>query len=159
MRNCQREEVVSYFRCWRSFLFFLRKLLSFCWTKMAATLRPYLNAVRSTLTASMCLENFDSQVVERHNKPEVEVRSGKELLLTPVVISRNERESSYWRFHQFPQDKHRSKAGWRDREDSLQEIHAFYDDAGRTFCDSPKKACGRVRHQFLDNQFSHRADV
>ncbi|KAK8774230.1 hypothetical protein V5799_011238 [Amblyomma americanum] len=40
----------------------------------------------------MCLENFSSQVVERHNKPEVEVRSSKELLLTPVVISRNEKE-------------------------------------------------------------------
>ncbi|RWS08450.1 actin-related protein 2/3 complex subunit 4-like protein, partial [Dinothrombium tinctorium] len=31
-------------------------------------------------------------VVERHNKPEVEVRSNKELLLNPVVISRNEKE-------------------------------------------------------------------
>ena len=40
----------------------------------AATLKPYLNAVRSTLTAALCLENFESQVVERHNKPEVEVR-------------------------------------------------------------------------------------
>ncbi|KAG8192720.1 hypothetical protein JTE90_009743 [Oedothorax gibbosus] len=59
---------------------------------MSATLRPYLTAVRHTLTAAMCLENFSSQVVERHNKPEVEVRSGKELLLTPVVISRNEKE-------------------------------------------------------------------
>ncbi|XP_071476974.1 actin-related protein 2/3 complex subunit 4 [Diadema setosum] len=59
---------------------------------MAATLRPYLNAVRSTLTAAMCLENFSSQVVERHNKPEVEVRSSKELLLAPQIISRNERE-------------------------------------------------------------------
>nr|XP_054749943.1 actin-related protein 2/3 complex subunit 4-like [Lytechinus pictus] len=60
--------------------------------KSAATLRPYLNAVRSTLTAAMCLENFSSQVVERHNKPEVEVRSSKELLLAPVSVSRNERE-------------------------------------------------------------------
>ncbi|XP_074644660.1 actin-related protein 2/3 complex subunit 4 [Tubulanus polymorphus] len=59
---------------------------------MAATLKPYLNAVRHTLTAAMCLENFSSQVVERHNKPEVEVRSSKELLLTPVMISRNEKE-------------------------------------------------------------------
>ncbi|GFQ97825.1 hypothetical protein TNCT_166481 [Trichonephila clavata] len=59
---------------------------------MSATLRPYLTAVRHTLNAAMCLENFSSQVVERHNKPEVEVRSGKELLLTPVVISRNEKE-------------------------------------------------------------------
>ena len=40
----------------------------------------------------MCLENFESQMVERHNKPEVEVRSNKELLLTPLVVSRNEKE-------------------------------------------------------------------
>lgn len=59
---------------------------------MSATLKPYLTAVRHTLTAAMCLHNFSSQVVERHNKPEVEVRSSKELLLNPVVISRNEKE-------------------------------------------------------------------
>lgn len=59
---------------------------------MAATLRPYLNAVRSTLEAAMCLENFASQVVERHVKPEVEVHSSKELLLAPVCIARNEKE-------------------------------------------------------------------
>lgn len=59
---------------------------------MSATLKPYLNAVRATLTATMCLENFSSQIVERHNKPEVEVRSSKELLLTPVIVSRNEKE-------------------------------------------------------------------
>lgn len=40
----------------------------------------------------MCLDHFSSQVVERHNKPEVEVRTSKELLLTPIIISRNERE-------------------------------------------------------------------
>ena len=40
----------------------------------SATLKPYLTAVRNTLTAAMCLENFSSQVVERHNKPEVEVK-------------------------------------------------------------------------------------
>ncbi|KAJ3127603.1 Arp complex subunit, partial [Irineochytrium annulatum] len=56
------------------------------------TLRPYLAAVRATLTAALCLENFGSQVVERHNKPEVEARMSKEALLTPVVISRNENE-------------------------------------------------------------------
>ncbi|ESO03545.1 hypothetical protein HELRODRAFT_173246 [Helobdella robusta] len=59
---------------------------------MSATLQPYLKAVRNTLTAAICVENFSSQVVERHNKPEVEVRTSKELLLTPVVISRNEKE-------------------------------------------------------------------
>ncbi|VDI19299.1 actin related protein 2/3 complex, subunit 4 [Mytilus galloprovincialis] len=58
----------------------------------SATLKPYLNAIKHTLTAAICVQNFNSQVVERHNKPEVEVKSSKELLLTPVVISRNEKE-------------------------------------------------------------------
>lgn len=48
-------------------------ILSFI-SPQTATLRPYLNAVRATLQAAVCLENFSSQVVERHNKPEVEVR-------------------------------------------------------------------------------------
>merc|ERR1712150_129573 len=60
--------------------------------EMAATLKPYLTAIKNTLTAAICVQNFNSQVVERHNKPEVEVKSSKELLLTPVVISRNEKE-------------------------------------------------------------------
>ncbi|CAH8829408.1 unnamed protein product [Trichobilharzia szidati] len=55
-------------------------------------LKPYLNAVRHTLNAALCVQNFSSQVVERHNKPEVEVKTSKELLLNPVVISRNEKE-------------------------------------------------------------------
>ncbi|XP_045166758.1 actin-related protein 2/3 complex subunit 4 isoform X2 [Mercenaria mercenaria] len=59
---------------------------------MSATLKPYLTAIRHTLEAAMCLQNFNSQNVERHNKPEVEVKSSKELLLTPVVISRNKQE-------------------------------------------------------------------
>ncbi|XP_062521421.1 actin-related protein 2/3 complex subunit 4 [Corticium candelabrum] len=59
---------------------------------MSATLKPYLSAVRATLEAAMCLENFNSQIVERHNKPEVEIRSNKEVLLSPVVVSRNEKE-------------------------------------------------------------------
>lgn len=49
-------------------------LLSLAFLPQTATLRPYLNAVRATLQAALCLENFSSQVVERHNKPEVEVR-------------------------------------------------------------------------------------
>lgn len=68
-------------------------------------LKPYLNAIRSTLTAALCLENFASQIVERHNKPEVEaayvlfclqvgnlVRQSAELLLNPVVITRSKFE-------------------------------------------------------------------
>ena len=30
--------------------------------RMAATLKPYLNCVRSSLTAALCIQNFDSQV-------------------------------------------------------------------------------------------------
>lgn len=37
-------------------------------------LQPYLDCVRATLTAAMCLQNFASQEVERHNKPEIEAR-------------------------------------------------------------------------------------
>lgn len=59
---------------------------------MSLTLAPYLLAIRRTLEASICLINFNSQVVERHNKPEIEVRNSKELILNPVVISRNEKE-------------------------------------------------------------------
>ena len=59
---------------------------------MSATLKPYLNAVRATLEAAMCMDKFSSQVVERHVKPEVEVQSSKELLLAPVCVARNEKE-------------------------------------------------------------------
>jgi len=40
----------------------------------------------------MCLENFSSQKVERHNKPEIEVQESPELLLNPVIVSRNDKE-------------------------------------------------------------------
>jgi actin related protein 2/3 complex subunit 4 len=48
--------------------------------------------VRATLTASLSIENFASQVVERHNAPEVETRKTIEALLTPLLISRNASE-------------------------------------------------------------------
>merc|ERR1712194_76854 len=47
---------------------------------------------KHTLNAALCLRSFASQVVERHNKPEVEARMNKELLLQPMVIARNEKE-------------------------------------------------------------------
>eukprot|EP01116_Phalansterium_solitarium_P001551 TRINITY_DN11361_c0_g1_i1.p1 TRINITY_DN11361_c0_g1~~TRINITY_DN11361_c0_g1_i1.p1 ORF type:complete len:171 (-),score=32.72 TRINITY_DN11361_c0_g1_i1:191-703(-) len=59
---------------------------------MSQALKPYLNAVRHTVDAALCLQNFGSMNVERHNKPEVEARTNKELLLNPVVISRNAKE-------------------------------------------------------------------
>ena len=36
-------------------------------------LKPYLDCIKATLQAALCVENFASQIVERHNKPEVEV--------------------------------------------------------------------------------------
>eukprot|EP00127_Corallochytrium_limacisporum_P001061 Clim_evm8s36 gene=Clim_evmTU8s36 len=59
---------------------------------MSNTLKPYLAAVRTTLDAAMCLRNFGSQVVERYNQPEVEVKRSPELLLRPVIVSRNDKE-------------------------------------------------------------------
>ena len=61
-------------------------------TQLFQSTTPYLRAVKRTLQASMCLENFASQKIERHNKPEVEVKSSSEVLLGSVVLSRNERE-------------------------------------------------------------------
>jgi len=59
---------------------------------MAQTIAAYLKAIRSTLDAALSVRNFASQVVERHNKPEVEARMNKELLLQPLVVARNEGE-------------------------------------------------------------------
>ncbi|KAG4301972.1 hypothetical protein PCK1_001948, partial [Pneumocystis canis] len=58
----------------------------------ANSLRLYLQCVRSTLTAALCIQDFASQIVERHNKPEIEAKTSIETLLNPVIISRNENE-------------------------------------------------------------------
>ncbi|XP_066385612.1 actin-related protein 2/3 complex subunit 4-like isoform X1 [Miscanthus floridulus] len=52
-------------------------------THQANTLRLYLTCIRNTLEAAMCLHNFPCQEVERHNKPEVELKTSPELLLNP----------------------------------------------------------------------------
>ena len=61
-------------------------------TRGASALQLYLDAVAQTLHAALCLTNFASQIVERHNKPEVEVEHDKELLLNPTTIHRSEHE-------------------------------------------------------------------
>ena len=82
----------------------------------SSALRPYLDAIKETLNAALCLQNFASQIVERHNKPEVEIRcappttsttratrvhlccasacsrGSKELQLNPITICRTEQE-------------------------------------------------------------------
>ncbi|CAI7628799.1 hypothetical protein DTO013E5_4467 [Penicillium roqueforti] len=59
---------------------------------MSQSLRPYLQAVRSSLTAALTISNFASQTSERHNCPEIEANSSPEILLNPLHISRNENE-------------------------------------------------------------------
>ncbi|EEB07164.1 ARP2/3 actin-organizing complex subunit Arc4 [Schizosaccharomyces japonicus yFS275] len=59
---------------------------------MSNTLKPYLSAVRASLTAALALEHFSSQIIERQSLPEVEVAKTREVLLKPLVISRNEQE-------------------------------------------------------------------
>ena len=61
-------------------------------SQAVTTLQPYLNAIRATLKAALCIDNFASQDVERHNKPEVETRMSHEVLLNPVLISRTPNE-------------------------------------------------------------------
>ncbi|KAI0021445.1 hypothetical protein F4780DRAFT_790307 [Xylariomycetidae sp. FL0641] len=60
--------------------------------KVSQSLRPYLQCVRSTLTAALCLSNFASQTSERHNVPEIEAQTSPEVLMNPLVIARNENE-------------------------------------------------------------------
>jgi actin related protein 2/3 complex subunit 4 len=48
--------------------------------------------VRSSLTAALTLSNFASQTTERHNVPEIEAQTSPEVVLTPLVIARNENE-------------------------------------------------------------------
>ncbi|KAH8648360.1 hypothetical protein BX600DRAFT_442651 [Xylariales sp. PMI_506] len=59
---------------------------------MSQSLRPYLQCVRSSLTAALCLSNFASQTSERHNVPEIEAQTSPEVLLNPLVVARNENE-------------------------------------------------------------------
>lgn len=60
---------------------------------MATSLRPYLTSIRTALESALCLRNFPSQDIERLNRPEVETRTNKELLLPAVPIVRSEKEA------------------------------------------------------------------
>jgi actin related protein 2/3 complex subunit 4 len=59
---------------------------------MAEILKPYLCIIRDTLDFALDLRNFPSQIYERINRPQVEVRENDELLMKPIIISRNEDE-------------------------------------------------------------------
>ncbi|KAG9391088.1 ARP2/3 complex, 20kDa subunit (P20-Arc) [Carpediemonas membranifera] len=57
--------------------------------------QAFIQTVRETLDAALCIENFPSQIVERHNKPEVETRMNPELILNPVTICRTIHEKVF----------------------------------------------------------------
>ncbi|CAK9054023.1 unnamed protein product [Durusdinium trenchii] len=59
---------------------------------MAHTLAPYLEVIRHTLNAALCLQNYPSQVVERQSRPEIEFKDTAAVILKPLVIARDENE-------------------------------------------------------------------
>jgi actin related protein 2/3 complex subunit 4 len=62
---------------------------------MSGPLTLYLNAIRRSLQAALCLRNFASQEVERHNKPEIETGNSPSLIAHPITIARSELECVY----------------------------------------------------------------
>jgi len=58
----------------------------------AVAKKPYYDSIRSMLHAALCLSNFPSMKVECHNKPEIEMPSAKEVIMTPYILSRSEGE-------------------------------------------------------------------
>jgi actin related protein 2/3 complex, subunit 4 len=48
----------------------------------------YAQDLADVLCRALCLRSFPCQNVERHNKPEIEFGTSKELLLPPITISR-----------------------------------------------------------------------
>ncbi|RNF02637.1 ARP2/3 complex subunit [Trypanosoma rangeli] len=68
---------------------------------MATAYLPYYECIRRTLHAALCIGNYPSRTVERHNKPEIEVadriahtgEGNVQELLNPIRIARSEQES------------------------------------------------------------------
>ena len=59
---------------------------------MAEVLKPYLCIIRDALDFALDLRNFPSQLYEKLNRPQVEVKESDELLMKPIVVCRNEDE-------------------------------------------------------------------
>ena len=59
---------------------------------MAEIFKPYLCIIRDTLNFALDIRNFPSQIYEKINRPQVEVRESDELLMKPIIICRNEEE-------------------------------------------------------------------
>ncbi|CAK9304243.1 unnamed protein product [Gordionus sp. m RMFG-2023] len=60
---------------------------------MALSSIPYLKAVETTLTACLCITNFPSEYVEKHDKPEIETQYSLEIIApNPMIVTKNEKE-------------------------------------------------------------------
>eukprot|EP00825_Cyclidium_porcatum_P005035 TRINITY_DN123_c0_g3_i1.p1 TRINITY_DN123_c0_g3~~TRINITY_DN123_c0_g3_i1.p1 ORF type:complete len:186 (-),score=30.14 TRINITY_DN123_c0_g3_i1:260-817(-) len=61
-----------------------------------STLEAYINAIKASLDVALCLRDFPSEIVEKDNKPEVELQGyqarTKPLLLNPIYIARSDKE-------------------------------------------------------------------
>ena len=59
-------------------------------------MKGYTEAIEKTLESVLCLRNFPSELVEKHNKPEIEMydhdKSNKCVVLKPIMIARSKRE-------------------------------------------------------------------
>lgn len=53
---------------------------------MTNPLGPYTEVIAHTLQASLCLRNFASEEVERHNKPEIEIQSSESSSVANAVM-------------------------------------------------------------------------
>ncbi len=62
---------------------------------MSTAQQPYFDCIKRTLNAALCLVSFPSPLVERHNKPEVEVQGSRELLLNSITICRDDQERTF----------------------------------------------------------------
>ena len=60
---------------------------------MANPLGPYTDAIQRTLEAALCLRNFASEEVERHNKPEIEIQSAESSsVANPIMVTKSATE-------------------------------------------------------------------
>ena len=59
---------------------------------MAESLKPFLSIIRDTLDYALNLRYFPSQIYEKINRPQVEVRESLELVNNPIIICKNEEE-------------------------------------------------------------------
>lgn len=59
---------------------------------MAETLKPFLSIIRDTLDYALNIRYFPSQIYEKINRPQVEVRESLELINNPVTLCKNEED-------------------------------------------------------------------